>query len=165
MAILFCLLLGLLLALVDILVSEHGTDFIADLLGQMRVAEGNVHREARQFVRSRPGHGIQRRHLDGLSQALDHRFHWHLADVFLDQLNADYELVPRGTGGTPRSARRPNRGGGTPRWVKIALVLAFLIFVVPAAFHHFPIFLLVVVAVFLAMRRARSRRSWTAMFG
>ena len=89
----------------------------------------------------------------------------HLADVFLDQLNADYELVPRGTGGTPRSARRPNRGGGTPRWVKIALVLAFLIFVVPAAFHHFPIFLLVVVAVFLAMRRARSRRSWTAMFG
>ena len=86
----------------------------------------------------------------------------HLADVFLDRLDEDFDLVPRGAGAKPRSA---DAGGAPPwwttRWAKVAMVAAIVLFVIPAAFHHFPIFLLGALVVFFVMRRSR-RWSGTA---
>ena len=87
----------------------------------------------------------------------------HLADVFLDQLNAQYELVPRGAGKRSQPAMPARRPQWSVPWLPLALLFAFLIFVVSAGFlHHFPIFLLFVLAVFffakssgMGMRRAR----------
>jgi hypothetical protein len=90
----------------------------------------------------------------------------HLADVFLDELNARYDLVPRGTGKRAQSARPIGRPPWSGRWLPVALVLAFLVVVVPATFHHhFPVFLLFVLGAFLVMRRIgwglmRGRPSW-----
>ena len=88
----------------------------------------------------------------------------HLADVFLDRLREEYDVVPRGTGKTPQAARSGKGGLFSRRWVKVALVLAFLIFVVPALLEHPPILLLIAVVVFFAMRRTRSRRTSGSWF-
>jgi hypothetical protein len=85
----------------------------------------------------------------------------HLADVFFDRLSAEYDLVPRGTGTLRRPGGPPGKWGRRPPWVPIVLALAFLLFVVPAAIHHFPIFLLILLIVFFAARKARSHRSPT----
>lgn len=90
----------------------------------------------------------------------------HLADVFLDQLHASFNLVPRAPGKGSQSARPAGQAAGGTGWIPFALLLAFLAFTLPAASHHdVPIFLVVVAAVFLAargcglgMKRCRSLR-------
>ncbi|HEX6506846.1 MAG TPA: hypothetical protein VF221_04365 [Chloroflexota bacterium] len=89
----------------------------------------------------------------------------HLADIFLDRLNAEYDLVPRGPGRRPQPARPAGGAAWGKPWVPIALVLAFLVFVLPAVVHHFPIFLLVLVAVFFIVKRVRRGRSSTVASG
>jgi hypothetical protein len=83
----------------------------------------------------------------------------YLADVFLDRLNAEYDLVPRGTGRRPLREKPDGKGAGRVPWLPIALLLAFLIFVIPAAIHHVLVILVIVAGVFLAIKAVRSCRS------
>src|SRR5947209_4484059 len=77
----------------------------------------------------------------------------HLADVFLDQLNARYDLIPRGSQTKPQPVLPAGRPPWHPRWVPFALLFAFIVFVLPAAFHHHaPIVLFLALAIFLALK-------------
>jgi hypothetical protein len=83
----------------------------------------------------------------------------HLADVFLDQLHAEYDLVPRGSRGVSRPASLPGPSWFRQHWVPIALVIGFFVFVLPVITHvHFVAFVLFLTVVFFIVRRVRSRR-------
>jgi hypothetical protein len=86
----------------------------------------------------------------------------HLADVFLDQLHADYDLVPRGTGKRPQTFRQPGSPWWRRHWVPIVCAIVFFVFVLPVmAQHHFWVFLLFLIGVFLFVRRTKfAKRSY-----
>ena len=60
----------------------------------------------------------------------------HLADVFLDQLNAEYDLVPHGTGTRPRTVGQPGSPWWRRHWVPIVCAIVFFVFVLPVMAEH-----------------------------
>jgi len=87
----------------------------------------------------------------------------HLADVFLDQLNAEYDLVPHGTGTRPRTVGQPGSPWWRRHWVPIVCAIVFFVFVLPVmAEHHVWVFFLFLIGMFLFVRRTKlAKRSFS----
>ena len=69
--------LRLLLVEVQVLLHEHGSDPGANLLGDPRLSECDIHVKSRESLRSCSRHRVDRRHFDRLLQSIHECLHRH----------------------------------------------------------------------------------------